>query len=124
MSEQASSLQVSGSQALPQPTPHRPVVALALVLFIPELWLVMHGNLAVQTALVRFIGVLLVSWGAARLVIATVGSFTRSGAIPGAAGAPGLDDAASPAGKAGPGGADLAGQPHDTDSISASTPVT
>lgn len=117
MSERASSLQVSRSQALPQPTPHRPVVALALVLFIPELWMVMHGNLAVQTALVRFIGALLVSWGAARLVIATVSSFTRSATIPGAAGAPGLDDA-------GRGGADLAGQPDDTDSIPSGTPVT
>jgi hypothetical protein len=87
MSKQAPSLpessstmsSVSLSRGAPaRPTPHRPVVSLALVLFIPALWLVLDGNLSVQTALVRFIGALLVSWVAARLVTATVSSYTRS----------------------------------------------
>lgn len=61
-----------------QPTPRRAVISVALVLFVPALWLVMDGNLAVQTALFRFIGALLVSWVAARLVLATVSSYARS----------------------------------------------
>jgi hypothetical protein len=62
----------------PTPTPHRPVISLALVLFVPALLLVLHGNLSVQTALFRFIGALLVSWVAARLVFATLSSYARS----------------------------------------------
>jgi hypothetical protein len=68
----------------PDPTPHRPVVSLALVLFVPALWLVLQGNLSVQTALVRFIGALLVSWVAARLVLATVRTCTRAATTAGA----------------------------------------
>jgi hypothetical protein len=62
----------------PPRTPHRPVVFVALVLFVPSLWLVLDGNLSVQSALLRFIGALLVSWVAARLVFATMSSFARS----------------------------------------------
>jgi hypothetical protein len=60
-------------------TPARPVLSIALVMFVPAVVLVLDGNLSVQTALVRFAAALLVSWAAARLVWATV----RSGA-PGA----------------------------------------
>ena len=62
----------------PLPTPHRPVVSLALVLFVPALWLVLHGNLSVQTALFRFIGALLVSWVAAWVVFTTVSSYAKT----------------------------------------------
>ena len=107
--------------ALPQPTPHRPVVSLALVLFIPELWLVMHGNLSVQTALVRFIGALLVSWIAAWLVLATIRSFSRSASSPEGAGVPGPAFASGPAGQAGLGVGDLAGRPDGASSMPQST---
>lgn len=105
--------------ALPQPTPHRPVVSLALVLFMPNLWLVMHGNLAVQTALVRFIGALLVSWIAAWLVFATIRSFSRSGSSPEGAELPGSAGVTSAASNEGPAGVDLAGPPDG----SRSTPL-
>ena len=81
------------------PTPHRPVISVALLLFVPVLWLVMDGNLAVQTALIRFIAALLVSWVAAWLVFATVGVYARTSGTAGAAGQP---PASSPAGSAGP----------------------
>jgi|tagenome__1003787_1003787.scaffolds.fasta_scaffold20724849_2 hypothetical protein len=55
-------------------TPARPVLWIALVLFVPAVMLVLDGNLSVQTALVRFAAALLVSWAAARLVWATVRS--------------------------------------------------
>lgn len=97
--------------ALPQPTPHRPVVSLALVLFMPNLWLVMHGNLSVQTALVRFIGALLVSWIAAWLVFATIRSFSRSGSSPEGAGLPGSVGVTSPASTVSPASVALAGRP-------------
>lgn len=74
------------------PTPHRPVVSLALVLFVPALWLVLHGNLSVQTALLRFIGALLVSWVAARLVFATLSSFAGTANTERAASATGSSD--------------------------------
>lgn len=76
------------------PTPHRPVVSLALVLFFPALWLVLHGNLSVQTALLRFIGALLVSWVAAWVVLTTVGAYAASAAPPAQAAA--ADDSAGP----------------------------
>lgn len=90
-----------GSTATEQslPTPHRPVISVALLLFVPVLWLVMDGNLAVQTALIRFIAALLVSWVAARLVFATVGVYART---PGAAGAADRSPDSSPARSAGP----------------------
>jgi hypothetical protein len=78
-----------------QPTPHRAVISLSLLLFVPAMWLVLHGNLSVQTALVRFIGALLVSWAAAWLVFATVGSFTSPDTSADATGegiVPGLPD--------------------------------
>ena len=56
------------------PTPARPVVSIALVMFVPAVVLVLDGNLSVQTALMRFAAALLVSWVAARLVWATVQS--------------------------------------------------
>lgn len=62
-----------------QSTPRRPVVSLALILFVPTLWLALNGNLSVQTALFRFLGALLVSWVAAQVVLATVNSCIRSG---------------------------------------------
>src|SRR4051812_6240987 len=55
-------------------TPARPVLSIALVMFVPAVVLVLDGNLSVQTALVRFAAALLVSWAAARLVWATVRS--------------------------------------------------
>jgi len=72
----------SGQIAPRRPSSHRLVVSLALVLFLPDLWLVMDQNLTVQTALVRFIAALLVSWIAAHLVLATVSSFPKSAAPP------------------------------------------
>jgi hypothetical protein len=75
-------------------TPHRPVISVALLLFVPVLWLVMDGNLSVQTALIRFVAALLVSWVAAWLVFATVGVYARTS---GAAGAAGQPPASSPA---------------------------
>jgi hypothetical protein len=59
-------------------TPARPVLSIALVMFVPAVVLVLDGNLSVQTALVRFAAALLVSWAAARLVWATVRSATPS----------------------------------------------
>ena len=107
--------------ALPQPTPHRPVVSLALMLFMPNLWLVMHGNLSVQTALVRFIGALLVSWVAAWLVFATIRSFSKSGSSPEGAGLPGPAVVSGPAGQAGLGVTDLAGRPDGASPMPQST---
>lgn len=93
----------------PAPTPHRPVVSLALVLFFPALWLVLHGNLSVQTALFRFIGALLVSWLAAWVVLTTVASYARSATQPAqAAGVAGSTDAA---GSTGLGLSDVGGRP-------------
>jgi hypothetical protein len=57
-------------------TPARPVLSIALVMFVPAVVLVLDGNLSVQTALVRFVAALLVSWAAARLVWATVRAAT------------------------------------------------
>lgn len=78
--EQSAAPRPAGStrSTLPSPTPHRPVVFLALVIFVPALWLVLDGNLSVQTALFRFIGALLVSWVAGWLVFATLSSYARS----------------------------------------------
>lgn len=109
----------------PLPTPHRPVVSLALVLFVPALWLVLHGNLSVQTALFRFIGALMVSWFAAWVVLTTVSSYARSatqparaagaGSSPGASGQVDLS-AGSPGstGSTGVGRADVAGRPSQS----------
>jgi hypothetical protein len=77
------------------PTPARPVVSIALVMFLPAVVLVLDGNLSVQTALMRFAAALLVSWVAARLVWATVQS----------ARAAGTDTRADGPGGVGPGGA-------------------
>ena len=60
-------------------TPARPVLSIALVMFVPAVVLVLDGNLSVQTALVRFAAALLVSWAAARLVWATVRSAATTG---------------------------------------------
>jgi hypothetical protein len=68
-------------RAQPPPTPHRPVISLALVIFVPSLWMVLHGDLSVQTALIRFIGALLVSWVAAGIVFATLNSYAESARI-------------------------------------------
>lgn len=83
------------TRIVPQPTPHRPVVSVALVIFVPALWLVLHGNLSVQNALIRFIGALMVGWAVARLVFATVSSYSRSASLAVAAGA--ADSSSSPA---------------------------
>ena len=74
-------------------TPARPVLSIALVMFVPAVVLVLDGNLSVQTALVRFAAALLVSWAAARLVWATVrsaapGAEPGTGDVAGAAEAP------------------------------------
>jgi len=82
------------------PTPARPVVSIALVMFVPAVVLVLDGNLSVQTALMRFAAALLVSWVAARLVWATVQSARAAGVQAGGDG-PGGDGP----GGAGPGGA-------------------
>lgn len=76
-------------------TPARPVLSIALVMFVPAVVLVLDGNLSVQTALVRFAAALLVSWAAARLVWATVRS-AAPGTEPGTGDAAGA--AASPEG--------------------------
>ena len=68
----------SAPGAPPLPSAHRPVISLALALSLPALWLLLNGNVSVQTALVRFIGALLVSWVAASLVITTARNSTRS----------------------------------------------
>jgi hypothetical protein len=101
-----------------RPTPHRLVISIALVLFVPDLWLVIHENLAVQTALVRFIGALGVSWIAARLVFATLNSFPSS-PLPGdTKNAPGTPRSPGRVGDIGLGAADPAGWPDDTNSKS------
>ena len=64
-------------------------------MFVPAVVLVLDGNLSVQTALMRFVAALLVSWVAARLVWATVQSARAAGAEAGTDGP----------GGAGPGGA-------------------
>ena len=76
-------------------TPARPVLSIALVMFVPAVVLVLDGNLSVQTALVRFAAALLVGWAAARLVWGTVRS-AASGAEPG--GGDGAGAAAAPEG--------------------------
>jgi len=76
-------------------TPARPVLSIALVMFVPAVVLVLDGNLSVQTALVRFAAALLVSWAAARLVWATVRS-AASGAEAG--GGDGAGAASAPEG--------------------------
>jgi hypothetical protein len=91
-------------------TPARPVLSIALVMFVPAVVLVLDGNLSVQTALVRFAAALLVSWASARLVWATVRSATSTteagaGNVAGVAPAPeraGSERAASE--RTGPGG--------------------
>jgi hypothetical protein len=105
----------SGARIAPhRPTPHRLVVSLALVLFVPDLWLVMHENLAVQTALVRFIGSLGVSWIAARLVFATLNSFPRSPLPADPNNAPGAPRSPGRGGDIGMGAAGPAEWPDDT----------
>ena len=85
------------------PTPARPVVSIALVMFVPAVVLVLDGNLSVQTALMRFAAALLVSWVAARLVWATVQSARATG------GQGGTDGPGKPGpGGTGPGGAGTA----------------
>jgi len=103
------------------------------VIFVPALWLVLHGNLSVQNALIRFIGALMVGWAAAWLVFATVSSYSRSASIPAATGgadspalsgpadvpgAGGLSGAAASGsfdivGTTGLGRAEVAGRPND-----------
>lgn len=78
--EQGAAAPAAPAPPTPRRTPARPVVSLALVLFVPAVVLVLDGNLSVQTALVRFVAALLVSWAAARLVWATVRSATPAGA--------------------------------------------
>ena len=105
----------SGARIAPhRHTPHRLVVSLALLLFLPNLWLVMHENLTVQTALVRFIGALGVSWIAARLV-ATLNSFRGSPVPAGTNNAPGPRGPGR-VGDMGLGAADPAGWPDGTSS--------
>ncbi|MDQ1537409.1 MAG: hypothetical protein QOE58_1802 [Actinomycetota bacterium] len=99
-------------------TPHRPVVFLALAIFLPAVGLVLNGNLSVQTALIRFIGALFVSWVAARLVMATAHHSTGSAAShQDAQATPSAADPAGPAGLGGPGTTD---PPDDTSSGSVS----
>jgi len=87
------------------PTPARPVVSIALVMFVPAVVLVLDGNLSVQTALMRFAAALLVSWVAARLVWATVQSARATGGRPGVDGPGGAGPGAAGPGAAGPGAA-------------------
>lgn len=123
----------ASTRIVAQSTPHRPVVSVALVIFVPALWLVLHGNLSVQNALIRFIGALMVGWAAAWLVFATVSSYSRSASIPAATGgadspalsgpadvpgAGGLSGAAASGsfdivGTTGLGRAEVAGRPND-----------
>lgn len=96
-----------------RPSSHRAVVSLALALFVPALWLVLNGNLSVQTALVRFIGALTVSWFAAWLVLSTAHHSTGSTASRAGAGA--TDSSTDPAGATEP---RAPGQADDTRSAS------
>ena len=87
----------TGRAAVPQVvTPHRPVVSVALVLFVPALWLVHEGDLSAQTALVRFIGALLVSWLAAQLILAPVSRYAKPPARPDGARDTGPGEASGP----------------------------
>jgi hypothetical protein len=98
------------AQTVPgRPTSHRAVVSLALALFVPALWLVLNGNLEVQTALVRFVGALTVSWIAAWLVFSTAHHSTGSPAARGAA--DGVHASTQPAGTTEPGGPDAPDHP-------------
>jgi hypothetical protein len=72
-----------------------------MAIFLPALWLVLNGNLSVQTALIRFIAALLVSWVAARIVLATVNSHSRSASMADAVGGKPAAPSANPAGAAG-----------------------
>ena len=101
-------------------TPHRPFVSVALAIFLPAVWLVLNGNLSVQTALVRFIAALLVSWFAAWLVFATAIHSTGSAANANAGAVAGPLPPARHGGQTGQGSRDAAGQPDDT----TSAPVT
>ena len=95
-------------------TPHRLVVSVALAIFLPAVWLVLNGNLSVQTALVRFIAALLVSWFAAWLVFATAIHSTGSAANANAGAVAGPLPPARHGGQTGPGSRDAAGQPDET----------
>ncbi len=103
----------AGELDRPAATSPRPVVSVALVLFVPVLWLVMQGDLSVQTALIRFIGALLASWVAVRLVLTPVSHYTKPDA-PGAGAAHGAD-AADPAGSPGTSGLETADPAQDSD---------
>ena len=105
----------AGELDRPASTPPRPVVSVALVLFVPVLWLVMQGDLSVQTALIRFIGALLASWVAVRLVLTPVSHYTKPDRpAPGAGVAHGAD-AADPAGSSGTSGLETADPAQDSD---------
>ena len=86
------------------PTPARPVVSIALVMFVPAVALVLDGNLSVQTALMRFAAALLVSWVAARLVWATVQSARATGGQAGGDGPGGAGPGGTTAAAAAPAG--------------------
>lgn len=104
MSKRAVSKPAGPIRSAPRSTPHRPVVSVALVIFVPALWLVLDGNLSVQTALVRFIGALIVGWVAAKLVFATMSSYSRSASLAVATGAADSPPSSEGAGLAGGGG--------------------
>jgi hypothetical protein len=91
------------------PSSPRAVVSLALALFVPALFLVLNGNLSVQTALVRFLGALVVSWFAAGLVISTVRNSTARNSTESTAPGGGVGATPSPAETAG------ATRPEDPD---------
>ena len=56
-------------------SPYRPVLFVALVLFAPALRETLEGNMPVQTALIRFIGSVAVSFIVIRLVLSVVESY-------------------------------------------------
>ena len=56
-------------------SPYKPVLFVALVLFAPALRETLEGNMPVQTALVRFIGSVAVSYVVIRLVLSVVESY-------------------------------------------------
>jgi len=91
--------------AAPAATPYRSVVLVALVIALPSLWMAYQGDVSLQTAVIRFIGALVVSAIGARLVLMVVGRYaapaeTPEGPATGAATGEGTDDTTTPGGPA------------------------
>jgi len=92
-------------------SPYKPVLFVALVLFAPALRETLEGNMPVQTALLRFIGSVAVSYVVIRLVLSVVESYAanRDAAANAAAAAAASSAAASSATASGSEAAESAG---------------